>query len=83
LSESVEWDGFPAYADSFLTALGGKKTGTADAADARLWEVTIDGQQLRLVFDDFPVMVSLESADPLGDAVLRSLYQVLSMRQQP
>src|ERR1700723_2709718 len=53
LSEEVTWEDFPAYANAFLSAVGGKRTRVAEAADVRLWEVTIDGQQLRLVFDDF------------------------------
>lgn len=78
LSEMITWEGFPAYANAFLSAVGGKRMHAADAADIRLWVITIDGQQLRLVFDDFPVMISLESGDPLGDAVLRKLFVSLS-----
>jgi hypothetical protein len=55
-------------------AVGGKLISVAEAPDMRLWEVTIAGRRLRLVFDDFPAMVSLESVDALGDEVLRRVY---------
>ena len=58
--------------------MGGKRIRVAEAADIRLWEVEFEGQILRLVFDDFPAMVSLESGDALGDAILRSLYGRMS-----
>jgi hypothetical protein len=78
LSESVSWEDFPAYANAVLAAVGGKRTRSAEASDVRLWEVVIDGQTLRLVFDDFPAMVSLESQDALGDAVLREIQARLA-----
>jgi hypothetical protein len=78
LSETVSWEEFPAYANAVLTTMGGKRIRVAEAADIRLWEVTIEGQTLRLVFDDFPAMVSLESGDAEGDAILRRLYGSLS-----
>ena len=35
------------------------------------------GHLLRFVFDDYPVMVSLESSDEKGDEVLKKLHGTL------
>ena len=74
LSETVTWETFPGYAHDLLAALGGRRTRAVEAPDLRLWDVTIDGHPFQLVFDDFPQMVSLESRDAQGDAVLRALH---------
>lgn len=78
LSETVSWEGFPSYANAVLVAVDGKRTHIADSPNIRVWEVLINDQTLRLVFDDFPAMVSLESGDALGDEVLRNLHERLA-----
>lgn len=80
LSETVTWEQFPAYASTFVAAVGATRARVTEAPDVRLWDLTIDGCPLQLVFDDFPQMVSLESRDARGDAVLRGLEARLSGR---
>jgi hypothetical protein len=75
LSERIGWDAFPNFAHEFLeTFLEGDVIEKTDGPDMRLWKVQIRGCSLRLVFDDFPLMVSLESSDREGDAMIDDVY---------
>lgn len=78
LTERISWEDFPAFAERFVPAIRGEITGKSDGVDLRLWEVTIDAQPLRFVFDDFPVMVSLESPNDKGDEILKRIYGQLA-----
>lgn len=80
LTERISWEEFPVFAERFIPSIRGEITGKSDGPDLRLWEVTIDAQPLRFVFDDFPVMVSLESHSDEGDAILKRLYGELAKR---
>jgi hypothetical protein len=77
LTERVSWENFPGFAESFIRSVEGSITQKSDGPDLRLWQVNIHGHLLRLVFDDFPVMVSLESSDDKGDDILKQLYRTL------
>jgi hypothetical protein len=82
LSEQVEWEAFPAYAEQLLRVLRGRKVESLSSVDIRIWDLLLHGTRVRLVFDDFPVMVSLESSDDEGDAVLRRVEaQLIDMRK--
>lgn len=81
LTGSISWEEFPAFAERFLPAISGQIAGKSDGPDIRLWEVTIDAQSLRLVFDDFPVMVSLESSNANGDEILERIYGELTKKR--
>jgi len=77
LTERVGWEEFPSFAESFIRSIGGSVIQRSDGPDLRLWDVNIQGHLLRFVFDDYPVMVSLESSDEKGDGILRKLYLTL------
>jgi len=73
LSERVGWDDFPEYAETLLKILGGTKISAAESVELRIWEVSIDGRTISLVFSDYPAMVSLESPSDEGDDVLKDV----------
>ncbi len=79
LTERINWEEFPIFADQFVRLLKGGILHKSDGPDLRIWEIKIEESALRLVFDDYPVMVSLESSDGPGDALIekthRSLFQ--------
>lgn len=52
-----------------------KKT---DTADIRIWELNMSGENIRVVFEDFPVMASLESDTDGGDMLLQEIKAKLS-----
>ena len=86
LTEQMSWEGFPDYADTLLSEISGSVVKRWDSFDVRLWEVRIGGLtvlrlggvDIKLVFDDFPVMVSLESDSSAGDRLIERLYATLS-----
>jgi hypothetical protein len=78
LTGRVSWEAFPSFADDFVGSIAGKITNKSDAPDLRIWEVRVDNTVLRLVFDDYPVMVSLESSDIQSDELLKRLHQQLN-----
>jgi hypothetical protein len=73
LSEYVTWEEFPDYAQSLLTFMHGRKVSFVNGPDVRLWQVQVEGVGLRLVYDDYPQMVSLESDSDAGDRLLQLL----------
>ena len=81
LSAEVGWQEFPGFARELVDLCEGIVTQKADAAEIRVWRVKIDDSDVSLVFQDCPVMVSLESGDAAGDRVLRNLFAVLSRRR--
>ncbi|MFJ4064094.1 DUF3630 family protein [Pseudomonas sp. NPDC089996] len=70
LTSSINWEDFPAYAKSVIDLLNGSIEKKTDSIDIRVWEVTLEQEKFYLTYDDFPVMVSLESLTPKGDALL-------------
>ena len=77
LTEYVEWEDFPAYARKFLQAAGGEVLGKYDAVDMRIWEVKIEGINVRFVYEDFPQMISLEPSSQACDVLIQNLHQKL------
>ena len=75
LTEKLSWEGFPSFAQSFIKSVNGQLRQVNDGVDLRVWDVEIDAEVLCLVFDDFPVMVSLESHSISGDEILRRLHK--------
>lgn len=78
LTDKVDWNRFPAFAEGVLEKLGGQRLRMNNSVDMHLWEVRVDNAELRLVFDDFPTMVSLESSDDRGDEVLKRIFERLN-----
>jgi hypothetical protein len=73
LSERVSWEEFPGYANELLALLNGSTVSVTEGPDIRLWRVLVEHTELRLVYEDFPEMVSLESDSDLGDRLLQLL----------
>lgn len=80
LSEQVSWETFPSFSENLLKMIGGQIEQKLDSFDIRIWKINICGCVLRLVFDDFPVMASLESSDHQGDELLEKIYCDLSKK---
>jgi hypothetical protein len=77
LSERVAWEEFPRYAEVLLKTLDGSKENAVESVETRIWEVSFGGCRLLLVQDDFPMMVSFESPDKDGDALIPQLHAAL------
>lgn len=70
LNSRIDWEKFPEFAEKLIHFLGAKVQKKTDSFDVRIWELLIQGEIIRLVFDDFPVMVSLESTNEASDEIL-------------
>ena len=79
ITEKINWEEFPEYAAMLLKFLNGKTMYKADAPDIRVWDVLINKKKYRLVFDDYPVMVSLESDDDEADNGIKAIREILLM----
>ena len=77
LTSTVGWEGFPSYAEEFVKLLSGEILNRSDSVDVRVWEVTLRGLHLRLVYEDFPVMISLESQSEEGDDLIEALRNTI------
>ena len=83
LTENMNWDNFPDFAEEFLKVLGGKVISRSDAVDIRVWEVMIDNSGFWLSYDDFPSEVSLDSKDKEGsDKITKIRDIVLAMTRE-
>lgn len=78
LSSKVLWEDFPSFADQLIRQFDGVQIEKAEAPDIRIWKLKIRDAEVRLVFDDYPLMVSLEALDNNGDKVLEYLHNALA-----
>jgi hypothetical protein len=70
LTSCLDWDDFPAYAETIIGLLNGKIEKKSDSVDVRVWEVMINNEKFFLAYDDFPLMISLESTRIQGDQLI-------------
>jgi hypothetical protein len=75
ISQSVGWAEFPKFADALVSKLGATVLDKAEAADMRIWQVSLQGCTLRLVYEDYPLAVSIESMSDEGDRLVRELKE--------
>lgn len=80
ITDKESWESFPDYAEALMSLIGAKLIKKSDSFDMRIWCLQYEDVKINLVFDDFPVMVSLESMDERGDeAVFRIREKLLSL----
>ncbi len=78
LFSKLNWDDFPDFVEALLQGFGGNVRKKTDTADIRIWELNMAGEAIRVVFEDFPVMASLESDTDGGDRLLQEIKAKLS-----
>ena len=77
LSGKVSWNEFPKYASKLVKMCDGIVKNKSDAPDIRIWYIRINEVDLRLVFDDYPQMVSIESSSDAADEKIKLLNEML------
>jgi len=77
LTERIGWEDFERYAEELLRRLDGLVAEKGSAADMHIWNVEIETLPFRLVYDDFPNGVTLESESYAGDMLLSKLHRKL------
>ncbi|MET0774906.1 MAG: DUF3630 family protein [Pseudomonas mandelii] len=73
LTSDVGWEGFPNYAEEFVNMFSGRIVSRSDSVDTRVWDILLNNESLRLVYEDFPVMITLESQSDGGDEFIEAL----------
>jgi hypothetical protein len=82
LSEAVGWDQFPRVAKEITAMIGVTAPDKAEGVEMHIWRFQLPTCQLKLVFDDFPTMVSLESDSLQGDDILRDVSEQLKKKYE-
>ncbi len=80
LTERLNWEEFPLFADKFIKFFNGSLLSKFDGPDVRIWDIVINNQKYRLTFDDYPVMVSLESMDEAADNEISKILEALIIK---
>lgn len=78
LTDQPSWESFERYAEELLRRLDARVVERGSTVDMHLWTVEIETVPLRLVYEDFPNRVSLESDSYPGDMLLRKLQARLN-----
>ena len=76
LSDNISWESFPAYVADILKYIGGKVIDKNDAPDMRVWDIEIGAHKIRIVYEDYPQMVSIESNSQSGDTLVKKLFEL-------
>ena len=77
LTEVIGWHQFPRFAEELMLMIGASIRDKAEGVDFYIWRLEFPTCQIRLVYEDFPNMISLESDTLLGDEFLRKLAEQL------
>ena len=73
LTDRIGWHEFPKFAERLVSDFGWNVVEKSVVADMHIWGLKFENEQIRLVFDDFPLMISLESDSHKGDEIIKSL----------
>ena len=82
LTECIDWDSFPQYADEIVRLLGGRVADRIDGPDQRVWTVCIGNHLFWLAYEDYPVGVSLDPQNSEASATVPSIRQSLLERRR-
>lgn len=80
LSEQISWEAFPVYVAEVLKQIGGKVINKNDGIDMRIWNIEFEAWRLQIVYEDYPQMISIESAEPndqVANEFLKRLFKQL------
>ena len=77
LTECVNWDAFPPYADEIVRLLGGTVVNRIDGPDQRVWTVCISNQLFWLAYEEYPSGVSLDPQNSDASAIVPSIRRSL------
>ncbi len=75
LTERIQWESFPVYAEAVLQLVGGTVVDRADGPVERVWTVSIGGALFWMAHDD--IGVSLDSKTIESSSMIPSIQQTL------
>ena len=65
---------FPLWARWFCRRVGGRVEEKTATPEMTIWELTIEGEPMRLVWEKFPMGITLESESEGGDKIIQRLH---------
>jgi hypothetical protein len=74
ITEDVSWDSFPEQARQFVERFNGRVLKRIDTPVERMWIVLIKWRPFWLIFEDFPLGLSLDSMNRFCNPVVREIY---------
>lgn len=77
LSEEVDWNEFPEFTNYVINILNAKIEVKHESVESAIWKIIIDRQTFRLVFDDYPQEVTIESMSEEGNKKLLEIFEIL------
>ena len=77
LSARITWEGFSVFAHALARLLRARIVERDDFVAERLWTLVIEGQRFWLVFDDYPLGVSLEPQDEVAGKLVPTIFEDL------
>ena len=74
--DEISYEAFPKWCRGFLDRYGGKTLEKIDGPDCRVQRVQLLGQELKLIFEDFPVQTCLLAESSEAEVVLNTIAEL-------
>ena len=74
--DRISYEAFPAWCREFLKRYAGDALDRVDGPDCRVQRIRLLGQELKLVFIDFPVETSLLAETKAAETVLHAVAEL-------
>ncbi len=83
LTEAGTWESFAPFAEAFAAQFNAVIMKRIDGADVGIWTLAWQGEDFRLVYDDFPNGITLEPAEASGAASVRRWLEIFRSESSP
>lgn len=77
LTENVGYEDFPKFALALLRHIGGAKSSENHSPGTSILKFVFEEVGLRLVYDDYPEMISIEASCAKGDEAALAIKKIL------
>ena len=78
LTERIGWEEFPTYAEAIAGLIGARVGGAVDGPDTRMRGLRLGLRRFWIVYDDYPLSVSIEPRSQLAASYIPRLHAQLS-----
>ena len=78
LTDEVSWSQFGIFAQEFIDFFDGKINSKSESIPTIIWDIKIDDVDFLLVYDDFPLGITLESKNKKGDKLIAKIFKQIT-----